>query len=327
MTSSPYAVARNALTRALCASLLLLSAACATGPKGVGPELAEPEPAPVVEEEIVVVPPKVALVLGGGAGKGFAHVGVIKALESHGIVPDMLVGTSAGSVVAALYASGYNGFELQRISLSMDEDTVRDWVLPIRGFIRGDALKNFINKTVQDRNIQNLNIKLAVVATDLQTGEAMIFESGDTGLAVRASSSVPGIFRPVKLGTREFVDGGLVSPVPVRIARDLGADIVIAVNISDIPQQSKVSDTVGILLQTFTIMGHVIASQELKEADVVISPDITDLSSTSFDSRNYAIIEGEKAGLEAIQVIKEKIEAFVAAQVGVKAVPLITEPQ
>jgi NTE family protein len=289
--------------------MLTLLAACATQPAPI----TEPEPEP--EAEPVVLPePKIALVLGGGAAKGFAHVGVIKALESHGIIPDIIVGTSAGSVVASLYAAGYDGFELQRISLSMDEDTVRDWVLPNRGFIRGDALQNFINEAVQNRSIQLLNRKLAVVATDLQTGEAMVFQSGNTGMAVRASSSVPGIFQPVKIGTREYVDGGLVSPVPVKIARGLGADIIIAVNISEVPQQNKVSDTFGILLQTFAIMGHVIAGQELKEADVVIAPDIRELKSTSFDSRNYAIIEGEKAGLAALPRIRETIDAFHAAQ-------------
>ncbi|UCH50014.1 MAG: patatin-like phospholipase family protein [Betaproteobacteria bacterium] len=297
---------------ALAACLALLLSACATTPP-------EPEIPPEVEPPIVEEP-TIALVLGGGAAKGFAHVGVIKALEAHDIAPDMVVGTSAGSVVAALFAAGYNGFELQRISLSMDETTVRDWILPNRGFIRGDALQNFINEAVQNRDIQTLNRKLAVVATDLQTGDPMVFQSGNTGMAVRASSSVPGIFRPVKIGTREFVDGGLVSPVPVKVARNLGADIVIAVNISEVPQQSQVKDTVDILLQTFTIMGHVIASQELAEADVVITPDISELKSTSFDSRNYAIIEGEKAGLTAVPMIKQKIEDFYASRSGAAAV-------
>jgi len=283
----------------MCVAFLL--SACATKPV-VGPET---PPDAVIAEK-----PTVALVLGGGAAKGFAHVGVIKALESHDIEPDMVIGTSAGSVVAALFAAGYSGFDLQRISLSMDETTVRDWILPNRGFIRGDALQNFINEAVQNRAIQQLNRKLAVVATDLQTGEPMVFQSGNTGMAVRASSSVPGIFRPVKIGSREFVDGGLVSPVPVKVARNLGADIVIAVNISEVPRQSKVEDTVDILLQTFTIMGHVIASQELADADVVITPDISELKSTSFDSRNFAIIEGEKAGLAAVSAIKQKIEEF-----------------
>ena len=289
---------------AVAVCVVVVLGACATRPPGV------PETPP---EVAIPAKPTVALVLGGGAAKGFAHVGVIKALESHDIEPDMVVGTSAGSVVAALFAAGYNGFELQRISLSMDEDTVRDWILPNRGFIRGDALQNFINEAVQRRYIQLLNRKLAIVATDLQSGEPMVFQSGDTGLAVRASSSVPGIFQPVRIGTHEYVDGGLVSPVPAKVARELGADIVIAVNISNVPRQSKLSDTIDILLQTFTIMGHVIANEELAAADVVISPDISELKSTSFDSRNLAIIEGEKAGLAAVPAIKQKIEEFQAA--------------
>jgi NTE family protein len=291
-------------------SVGLFLGACATTPPG------EEEAPPEEVAPVIAAPPKIALALGGGAAKGFAHIGVIKALESHGIVPDIVVGTSAGSVVASLYAAGYNGFDLQRIALSMDEDTVRDWVLPNRGFIRGDALQKFINEAVQNRPIQALNRKLAVVATDLQTGEPMVFQSGNTGMAVRASSSVPGIFQPVKIGTREYVDGGLVSPVPVGIAHELGADIVIAVNISEIPQQSRVSGTLDILLQTFTIMGHVIAAQQLQQADIIIAPDIRELKSASFDSRNYAVIEGEKAGLGAIPEIRERIDAFIAANAG-----------
>jgi NTE family protein len=309
---TPDGFVRRVLRHAASLAVIATLAACATQPEPV----IAPEPEPIVIPE-----PRVALVLGGGAAKGFAHVGVIKALEAHGIVPDMIVGTSAGSVVASLYAAGYDGFELQRISLSMSEEAVRDWVLPNRGFIRGDALQDFINEAVQDRSIQALNRKLAVVATDLQTGEPMVFQSGNTGMAVRASSSVPGIFRPVKIGTREYVDGGLVSPVPVRIARELGADIVIAVNISDLPLGNKVNDTFGILLQTFAIMGQVIARQELGEADVVIAPDIRGLRSTSFDSRNYAIIEGEKAGLAAIPDVLQAIDTFTAAQLAESQFP------
>jgi NTE family protein len=304
---TPDGFVRRILRQAASLAFIATLAACATQPASV----IAPEPDP---DPIIIPEPRIALVLGGGAAKGFAHVGVIKALEAHGIIPDMIVGTSAGSVVASLYAAGYDGFELQRISLSMSEEAVRDWVLPNRGFIRGDALQDFINEAVQDRSIQALNRKLAVVATDLQTGEPMVFQSGNTGMAVRASSSVPGIFRPVKIGTREYVDGGLVSPVPVRIARELGADIVIAVNISDLPLGNKVNDTFGILLQTFAIMGQVIARQELGEADVVIAPDIRGLRSTSFDSRNYAIIEGEKAGLAAIPDVLQAIDTFTAAQ-------------
>ena len=293
---------------------LLLVSACASRPPAV-------DPAQSAEPVELSPPPAIALVLGGGAAKGFAHVGVIKALEAHGITPDLVVGTSAGSVVGALYAGGYNGFDLQRIALSMDENTVRDWVLPNRGFIKGEALQNFINRAVQNRPIERLNRKLAIVATDLQSGEPVVFERGDTGLAVRASSSVPGIFQPVKVGDRELVDGGLVSPVPVRAARNLGADIVIAVDISERPQRSRLRDAFDVLLQTLTIMGRAIAAEELDGADVVIKPDIRNLSATNFDSRNYAIIEGERSGLEAIPRIQELIASHSSRGAGARHSP------
>lgn len=283
--------------------LLLALSACVSAPQ-------EPEQAEIPLEQQPEPPPKIALVLGGGAAKGFAHVGVIKALEAHGLQPDIIVGTSAGSVVAAIYAGGYNGFDLQRVALSMDEGTVSDWVLPNRGFIKGESLQRFINEVLQNRPIERLNRTLAVVATDLQSGEPRVFRSGDAGMAVRASSSVPGIFQPVRINGREYVDGGLVSPVPVKTARDLGADIVIAVDISDRPKTSRLRDSIDVLMQTFTIMGRVIAGQELQQADVVVTPDITGLSSASFDSRNYAIIEGEKAGLDAVPQVQEKIAAW-----------------
>lgn len=300
-------IAAKFIPRLLFISLLLVFvSACASRPAAVD-SIPVGEAGPKAR-------PTIALVLGGGAAKGFAHVGVIKALEAHGIVPDIIVGTSAGSVVGALYAAGYNGFDIQRIALSMDENTVRDWVLPNRGFIKGESLQNFVNEAVQNRPIEKLNRRLAVVATDLQTGEPVVFEKGNTGLAVRASSSVPGIFQPVKIGDKEYVDGGLVSPVPVRVGRKLGGDIVIAVDISDKPRLARLKDTMDVLLQTFTIMGRTIAAEVLREADVVIQPDIANLSSTTFDSRNYAIIEGERAGLAAIPRIQELLATTPAGR-------------
>ena len=295
---------------ALRAAILVVAlAGCATAP--LPAPIAQDEPAPVPEPP---PPPKIALVLGGGAAKGFAHIGVIKSLESHGFQPDILVGTSAGSVVAALYAAGYSGFELQRIALAMEEKAFSDWTIPNRGFIKGEALQSFINEAVGNRPIEQFTRKLAIVATDLQSGELVVFERGDTGLAVRASSSVPGVFQPVKFNSREYVDGGLVSPVPVKTARDLGADVIVAVNISDRPKLSRLKDTIDVMMQTFTIMSGIIADKELVFADVVVEPDISALNSANFESRNQAIIEGEKAGLAALVKLKEKIAAYYEAR-------------
>lgn len=256
----------------------------------------------------VVLPPiKIALALGGGAARGFAHVGVIKALEAQGIVPDIIVGTSAGSVVGSLYAAGYNGFELQQLSMQMDESQVSDWSIPNRGVIKGEALQEFINKAVKYLSLEKMKKTLAVVATDLRSGEMIVFRTGNTGMAVRASSSVPGIFQPVSINGHEYVDGGLVAPVPVRVARSLGAEFIIAVDISDKPLNNKTDSSTEIMLQTFNIMGQTISRNELPDADVVIRPVTPGVSSTDFKGRHIAVLEGEKAVAAILVELKEKL--------------------
>jgi len=252
-------------------------------------------------------PPKVVLALGGGAARGFAHVGVIKTLESHGIVPDMVVGTSAGSVVGALYAAGYSGFDLQKQAMKLEESSIADWSLPARGVLKGEALQKFINEAVKSQPLEHLKKPFAAVATDLKSGEAVLFRSGNTGMAVRASSSVPGVFQPVSINGRDYVDGGLVSPVPVRAARAMGGEVVIAVDISSKPANARVSGLMDVLLQTFAIMGSHLGQEELKEADVVIRPDIPGIGSTDFKSRNDAILEGERAAQAALPQIRAKL--------------------
>ncbi len=254
--------------------------------------------------------PVIALALGGGAAKGFAHIGVIKALEAQGIVPDIVVGTSAGSVVGAMYAAGKNGFELQTLAISIDETQVSDWSLPDRGVVRGNALAAFINKAVGNATIEKLPKKFGAVATDLSTGEPIVFRSGDTGTAVRASSSVPGVFQPVAIRGREYVDGGLVAPVPVRFARDMGANFVIAVDISDRPQLAKTKSSLDVLMQTFTIMGQSLNRTELPLADIVIRPDISQLGSLDFKTRHLAVLEGEKAAAQALPELKAKLDSW-----------------
>jgi len=232
---------------------------------------------------------------------------VINALEKAGIRPDMIVGTSAGSLVGALYAAGYGGADLRRIALAMNESSLGDWTLPDRGVFKGEYLQTFVNQAVQNRPLEKLNIPLAVVATDLGTGEAAVFRQGNAGMAVRASSSVPGVFQPVRIGGREYVDGGLVSPVPVQAARQLGADVVIAVDISNRPEFGSVRDTVGVLLQTFAIMGRGLVRHEAAGADVLIRPDIGAIRSTDFESRQRAIFEGEKAAMRALDEIQARL--------------------
>lgn len=254
--------------------------------------------------------PKIGLVLGGGAARGFAHIGVIQALEEAGIRPDLVVGTSAGSVVAALYASGKGGKELQKIAESMDEASFSDWRLPFfkPGVFKGEALARFISGQVGGRQIQDLPMPLGVVATDLHSGQGILFQKGDVATAVRASSAIPAVFQPVLISNREYVDGGLVAPVPVQFARQMGAQLVIAVDISGEPQNSSALDTFQILMQTFSIMGKSINAYELRDADVVVKPSLNGLSSTSFASRVEAIAAGRQAMLPLVSKLRGVIQ-------------------
>jgi NTE family protein len=271
--------------------------------------------APVVPPAVTPLPRpvRIALVLGGGAARGFAHIGVIKALEAQGIYPDLVVGTSAGSLVGALYAAGNNGFALQKLAMEMDEAAISDWSVPLfspsSGVIKGEAVQLYVNRAVQNQPIEKLKIPFGAVATDLHTGQAILFRRGNTGAAVRASSAVPGVFQPVKIGSATYVDGGLVSPVPVSFARKMGADFVIAVNISVQPEAQPASGTLEILLQTFAIMGQSLNHYELRDADVVIRPELATMKGNDFQQRNVAIMAGERAATAQMTEIKQRLKA------------------
>ncbi len=293
-------------------ALVALLAGCAFGPQQPPPAI--PTTPPVVTAPLPPVvkrPPRIGLALGGGAARGFAHVGVIQALEQAGIRPDLVVGTSAGSLVAALYASGKTGAALQQAAEAMDEAALTDWTMPLlgRGMLRGDALARYVNGLVAGRPIEGMALPLGIVATDLHSGQGVLFQRGDTGTAVRASSAVPAVFYPVGIAGREYVDGGLVSPVPVRYARQMGAEIVIAVDISSAPEGNPTGDTLQILLQTFAIMGKSINGYELREADIVVRPALAEVKGVDFGARRRVIEAGRTALLQALPQLRALIDA------------------
>ena len=290
---------QSALAALLCTTILAISA-CTTAPI-----VAPPEPIPPK-------PPKIALVLGGGAIRGFAHIGVIKMLQAEGITPDFIVGTSAGSIAGALYAAGFSGFDLQEMAFALDKATMTDWSMFGKGLIKGEALQNFINKAVGNKNIEDLPRPFACVATRLDNGEGVLFQRGNLGIAVRASSSVPGVFQPVLINGVEYVDGGLVSPVPVRYAKQMGADFIIAVDVSTPPSTDPTASKMDVLMRTFDIMGKSIRSWELPQADVLVRPDLSKVSSTDIDAKHQAILEGEKAMLAAMPQLRERLKQRMA---------------
>lgn len=278
----------------------------------VPPSTAEHGEQPSVERREV----RLGLALGGGAARGFAHVGVIQVLEEAGLRPSHVAGTSAGSLVAALYASGKSPAELVRVAETMQEADITDWMLPIlnRGALRGEALAKYVNTQVGGRNLEQMKIPLGIVATDLGSGESITFRRGNTGAAVRASSAVPAVFLPVRVGDREYVDGGLVAPVPVRQTRDLGANFVIAVDISSDPEGNPSGDTFQILMQTFAIMGKSINTLALKEADLVVRPALSGVKSADFGARLRSIDAGRAAMRAMLPALKARLAAFEAGR-------------
>ncbi len=252
-------------------------------------------------------PAKIAVVLGAGASKGFAHIGVLKVLETQKIPIHMIVGTSAGSLVGSLYAYGFDAFTLQTIAMKVEKSDVIDYTIPDNGFIKGEKLEAFINKTVKNTPIDKLKIRFYAVATDISNGEEVAFAKGNTGEAVRASCSVPGVFQPKRIGGKTYMDGGVVSPVAVDVARRYGADVVIAVDISggiagEVPQ--GIVDTI---MKSVDIMYSNIAAYQVKKADIVIRPNVKNIGSTEMEKRHEAILEGEKAAMEALPAIQKII--------------------
>ena len=293
--------------RAFATALLCgLLAACASTPDVRAP----------VSVAVTAPPPvKVGIALGGGAAKGFAHIGVIKMLEANGIKPVFVSGTSAGSVVGALYASGMDAYAMQEKAFALDESKIRDVSLFSGGVVKGQKLQDYVNELVGGRTLEKMKKPFAVVATKLENGERTVFVRGNTGQAVRASSSIPGVFEAVSIGKAHYVDGGVVSPVPVDAARDLGAEFVIAVDISSKANGIDSSTSMlGNINQSIRIMGNKLGALELQRADIVIRPKVNDIGPADFEQKNRAILEGERAAQAALPQIKAKIVALQSAR-------------
>lgn len=287
----------NRRTLLLTAAALILSA-CGT--------TKTPPPATTAKPKAVV-----GLALGGGASKGFAHIGVIKVLRQNNIPIDIVTGTSAGAVVGSLYASGMSPDRLELEAEILGKTDLVDPVISTSGFIKGQKLQDYINRKVGNRPLQNLPTKFAAVATDFNTGKAVAFNRGNTGQAVRASVSIPNVFQPAVIGGHKYVDGGLSQPVPVTAARNLGANVVIAVDISAKPAKLSDSGFFSYLDQSLNIMSTAALNQELGKATVVIKPKVQELGAVGgFDQKQQAIKLGEQAARAALPQIKAALAKY-----------------
>lgn len=293
----------------LAASSVLVLAAC---PSGNAPQS---KPSAQGQNTVSHTAPKpkatVALALGGGASKGFAHIGIIKVLKENNIPIKIVTGTSAGSIVGSMYASGMSPDRLELEAEILGKTDLVDLTLSTSGFIKGEKLQNYINHKVGNRPMQQFPIKFAAVATDFESGKPVVFNVGNAGQAVRASASIPNVFQPVVIGSRKYVDGGLSQPVPVSAAKKLGANFIIAVDISARPAKNVSQGMFSYLDQTINVMSQTALRQELGQANVVIKPQVLELGSIGgFDQKQRAIQLGEQAARAALPEIKRKLAAY-----------------
>ncbi|MEN3371641.1 patatin-like phospholipase family protein [Dechloromonas sp. ZS-1] len=254
--------------------------------------------------------PTLGVVLGGGSARGFAHIGVIKAIEAAGLRPDVIVGCSAGSLIGALWAAGFTGNQMEDLALKVRDEEIIDLVAGTgaRGMVTGRSLQDFVNRQVQNRPIEALPTRFIAVATQFPSGEMSTFSRGDTGFAVRASCAIPGVFIPASDGQREYLDGGLVSPIPVQTARKAGAELIVAVDIAT-PETNPgaTPGLYGLLLRSFEIMGQSLRTHDVAQADLVIRPPIGHIPSTDFNARKVLIAAGQQAGARMAPLIRERL--------------------
>lgn len=259
--------------------------------------------------------PKIALVLGGGAARGFAHVGVIRALEQERIPIDLIVGTSVGSLIGAVYAYDLNSFELEWTAFKLEKKHLFDYALMSAvmgmGMVKGDKLEEFVKAKVPVKNIEDLKLPFAAVATDLNRGTRVVLDRGSVARAVRASSAIPGVFEPVKHQGRLLVDGGVIDNIPVSVAREKKADIVIAVDIGENVRNFKISNIVDVMLQSVNIMFNENVGVKKKEADILIRPSVGNVAMLDFSKKKEAMRAGIDATRAAMPEIKKAIRDWM----------------
>lgn len=262
---------------------------------------------------------KIGLALGGGGSRGYAHIGVLKVLEKNNIPIDCVAGTSAGALVGAIYSFFKDSKKVEEVTVNNDLSKLLTLAMDFsfeRGIIKGEKIKEFLSRLLENSSFGSLKIPFRAVATDFNTAESIIIKEGDVASAVQASATFPLVFKPIKLFGRCFWDGGMSDPVPVDAVKDMNADIIIAVNLYnktafDAGQKTK-EGVYEIAARSIESVQYNLSKECLRPADVVIEPNISGLGFLGLDrllkGRGESIIkEGEKAAIKALPEIREKI--------------------
>lgn len=257
--------------------------------------------------------PRIALALGAGAARGLAHIGVLQVLQEAGVEVRYLAGTSVGALVAALFAAGVDLYELEKIAKGLRLKHLVDFVLPGPGLIGGEKLRGFLNLFLRGKTFADLCLPLAVVATDLQTGEEVVIREGPVVEAVLASCAIPGVFIPVRYRGRLLVDGGLVDRVPVQVTQEMGAELVVAVDVGPSLKASRLRSLPEITIQAIDIMQEEVMRLKARAADVFIRPPVGEFSALRLDRGGELIRLGRSAAESALPAIRAAWEQKKAA--------------
>lgn len=254
--------------------------------------------------------PKIGIALGSGGARGMAHIGVLKALEKHNITVDYMAGSSIGSLVAGLYAVGLSPDNIQKCMSIFAHKMWRDYTVPKMGFVSGEKLKELIRLFTKNKNIEQANIPLSIVATNLQKGERKIFTKGSMTDAIRASISIPGILVPEEIDGVLYVDGGVIDRVPISVVKEMGADLAIAIDVSYFESTHPITSIFDVITQSIDVMEREILKYRMIHADFLLRPQVGHYSTMMFSKMDELIAEGERVTLEMIPEIKEMIKKW-----------------
>jgi NTE family protein len=251
----------------------------------------------------------VSLALGSGGLRGLSHIGVLKVLEQESIPVNMIAGCSIGSLIGALYAAGLKPEEMEKLAKNLHRRHWIDFIVPKNGLVAGQRVLEMMRLLTKNKNFDELDISLAIVATDLYRGQEIIFDKGSVAEAVRASISVPGIFVPYSTNGTCYVDGAVVNPTPIDVARKRGAGIVVAVDLANTGTICNVTNVFDIILMSVDIMERELIKHRLIHSDILIQPKVGHILPSDFCKVNELIALGEEAAREALPEIKTLLKA------------------
>lgn len=249
---------------------------------------------------------KRALVLSGGSARGLAHLGVIKVLKREGIKFDLVVGTSIGALIGAVYCLDISLDEIERLALKTTAIDLLDVTISRMGLTEGNKLENIIRETVKNKTFEDLKIPLIVICVDIERGEELYFTKGDLIKTIKASCSLPGIFKPVEIDNRLLIDGSIRQHLPIEIAKKLGANVIVGVDVGFCVKKGTINSMLGVIMQSIQIMWQEMSLRQSSNADILIKPELGDeIDQLAFNRASFIIKKGEEAAERALPLLRK----------------------